>query len=246
MTLPGTPDTAHGTTSPQAGTERVLGGVAHEIRNALFSMGMTLEALEVSAPNAAELSGFVEALRRQLEPLHAVAADLALLDETSGSGFAPASFATLLRAAAERIGTTGRPDGPRVVILDASVTAARVHVEQASMLRALHHLFTYVLQRSGDGYVVTPVVRDVDDAGESFLECSIEDNGDALSSDDFPHLFEAFFPKSRGGFDLRLTTVRRVIARHGGTIHAEASAVGGVRFVLRLPRVGTAHAASHA
>ncbi len=241
MTFPGAPETADGTTTPH-GTERILGGVAHEIRNALFSMGMTLEALDVSAPNASELSGFVEALRRQLEPLHALSADLALLDETSSSGFAPASFATLLRAAAERVGTTGRPDGPRVLILDASMTTARVHVEQASMLRALHHLFTYALHRSRDRYVVTPGVRDFDDRGESFLECTIEDNGEELNSDDLPHLFEAFFPRSRGGFDLRLTTVRRVIERHGGTIIAEASPVGGVRFVLRLPRASAVRA----
>lgn len=242
MTFPGAPETADGTTTPQHGTERILGGVAHEIRNALFSMGMTLEALEVSAPNASELSGFVEALRRQLEPLHALSADLGLLDEASTSGFAPATFATLLRAAAERVGTSGRPDGPRVLIVDASVTTARVHVEQSSMLRALDHLFTYALHRSRDGYVVTPVVRDFDEAGESFLECTIEDNGEELNSDDLPHLFEAFFPRSRGGYDLRLTTVRRVIERHGGTISAEASPVGGVRFVLRLPRAGAVRA----
>ena len=204
MTFPGAPETAHGTTTPQHGTDRILGGVAHEIRNALFSMGMTLEAMEVSAPNASELSGFVEALRRQLEPLHALSADLGLLDETSSSGFAPASFATLLRA--------------------------------------LHHLFTYTLHRSRDGYLVTPVVRDFDEAGESFLECTIEDNGEEPNSDDLPHLFEAFFPRSRGGFDLRLTTVRRVIERHGGTISAEVSPVGGVRFVLRLPRIGAVRA----
>ena len=245
MTFPGPPDGAPATTSESAAVDHTLGGVAHEIRNALFAVVMTLEALEISEPNAAELSGFVAALRRQLEPLHALAADLALLDDPPAADFAPASFATLLRAASERCASE-RPEAPRVVIAGAHMTEARVHVEHASVLRALTHLFSYVLARSADGFEVRPVVRDVIDAGEPHLECIIEDNGPTLNAGDLPHLFDAFLPRSRGGFDLRLATVRRVIERHGGTIHAEGAPAGGIRIVFRLPTTGAVHTPAQA
>lgn len=241
MSAPGLPGTSVPTderTGLAAGVDHILGGVAHEIRNALFATGMTLEALEVSEPNAAELSGFIDALRRQLEPLHALVADLGLLDEPPTSGFAPASFTTLLRAAAERCHGTGKSDGARVVIADASMTNARVHVEQSSMLRALTHLISYALHRSAAGFTVSPVVRDIGADGDRQLECIIDDNGSPLRDEDLERLLDAYRPRSRGGFELRLASARRVIEVHGGAIHAEAAPVTGVRFVLRLPCAG--------
>lgn len=223
---------ATGTTGLDAGVEHILGGIAHDIRNALFATVMTLEALEASQPSPAELAGYIESLRRQLEPLHSLVADLGLLNDPPTSGFAPASLTTLLRAASERC----RPPraGVSVAVADENGTV-RVEVEHASMLRALTHLLTYALQRSATGFTVTPAIEVKEIEGTRRAECVIADNGDPLRAEDIEHLLDAYYPRSRGGFDARLATARRVIEAHRGTLHAEPGAGGGVQLVMRLP-----------
>lgn len=220
------------TTGVEPATDHVLGGIAHEVRNVLFATGMTLEALEVSATSPGELAGVIDALRRQLEPLHALVADLGLLYDPPTSGFAPASLTTLLRAAAERCHT---PKQAAISVSD-DTGQARVQVEHSSMLRALTHLLTYALQRSEGGFIVTPAVHVTEIDGIPWVECVIADNGASLRPQDLDHLFDAYYPRSRGGFDARLATARRVIEAHRGTLHAEPGTEGGVRFVIRLPR----------
>lgn len=219
-------------TAIEAAADHVLGGIAHEVRNVLFATGMTLEALEATQPASDELTGCIEALRRQLEPLHALVIDLGLLYDAPTSGFAPVSLNTMLRAAAEHC----RPpkQGASVAVTDDS-GAVRVHVEQSSMLRALTHLLSYALQRSSTGFIVVPIVRVREIDGTSWVECLIADNGEALRAEDVDHVLDAYYPRSRGGFDARLATARRVIEAHGGTLHAEPGSGGGVRLVVRLP-----------
>lgn len=224
---------AAGTTGLESGVEHILGGIAHEVRNALFATVMTLEALEASQPSPAELAGYIESLRRQLEPLHSLVADLGLLNDPPTSGFAPASLTTLLRAAAERC-RPPRNTGVRVAVADEN-GAVRVEVEQASMLRALTHLLTYALQRSATGFTVTPAIEVREVEGTRRAECVIADNGDPLRAEDIEHLLDAYYPRSRGGFDARLATARRVIEAHRGTLHAEPGVRGGVQLVIRLP-----------
>lgn len=224
---------APGTTGLESELDHILGGIAHEVRNALFATVMTLEALEASQPSPPELAGYIESLRRQLEPLHALVADLGLLNDPPTSGFAPASLTTLLRAAAERC-RPPRKTGVSVVVPD-NGTAVRVEVEQASMLRALTHLLTYALQRSATGFTVTPAIEVKEIDGTKWVECVVADNGDALRAEDIEHLLDAYYPRSRGGFDARLATARRVIEAHRGTLQAEPGGGGGVQLVMRLP-----------
>jgi two-component system sensor histidine kinase BaeS len=220
-------------TAVEAAADHVLGGIAHEVRNVLFATGMTLEALEATQPASDELTGCIEALRRQLEPLHALVIDLGLLYDAPTSGFAPASLNTMLRAAAEHCRSTRQ--GVSVAVTD-DRGAVRVHVEQSSMLRALTHLLSYALQRSSTGFTVAPSVREMEIDGTPWVECVIADNGDALRAEDVDHVLDAYYPRSRGGFDARLATARRVVEAHGGTLHAEAGPGNGVRLVVRLPQ----------
>lgn len=226
-------------TALEAAVDHVLGGIAHEVRNVLFATGMTLEALEATQPGPGELTGHIEALRRQLEPLHALVADLGLLYDAPTSGFAPASLTTMLRAAAERCRS---PRQGVSVAVPGDGDGVRVQVEQASMLRALTHLLSYALQRSSTGFTVTPTVRVTEIDGSPWVECVVADNGEALRADDIDHLLDAYYPRSRGGFDARLATARRVIEAHGGTLHAEPGSGGGVRLVVRLPQATTSRA----
>lgn len=70
-----------------------------------------------------------------------------------------------------------------------------------------------------------------------YTELIIEDNGEGISKEDLPHIFERFYkgknsaPQSIG---IGLALARQIIVRQNGTVKAENKKDGGVRFVIRF------------
>ena len=69
----------------------------------------------------------------------------------------------------------------------------------------------------------------------------IEDSAPGVDEDKRGRLFERFYRaeesrnRASGGSGLGLAICRNIAQAHGGTLHAEASALGGLRVVLSLP-----------
>ncbi len=77
---------------------------------------------------------------------------------------------------------------------------------------------------------------------ESTLEITVSDNGEGISPEFLPHLFERFrqadsrASRVHGGLGLGLSIVRHLVEMHGGTVRAQSDGVGrGARFVVTLP-----------
>ncbi|HVY62309.1 MAG TPA: ATP-binding protein, partial [Planctomycetota bacterium] len=63
----------------------------------------------------------------------------------------------------------------------------------------------------------------------------VTDDGPGLAPEILPHLFEVFATSRVEGTGLGLSTTRRIVEAHGGTIAAENRPGGGARFEIRLP-----------
>ncbi|WAW90946.1 sensor histidine kinase efflux regulator BaeS [Xanthomonas citri pv. malvacearum] len=76
---------------------------------------------------------------------------------------------------------------------------------------------------------------------DAALELVVEDSAPGVDADKRERLFERFYRteasrnRASGGSGLGLAICRNIAEAHGGSIHAEASALGGLRMVLRLP-----------
>jgi signal transduction histidine kinase len=73
------------------------------------------------------------------------------------------------------------------------------------------------------------------------LEIAVEDDGPGIPDEERERIFEPFYRLDRsrdratGGFGLGLSIAHKAIALHGGSLKVEQSALGGARFVVRLP-----------
>jgi PAS domain S-box-containing protein len=83
------------------------------------------------------------------------------------------------------------------------------------------------------------------------VELSVRDQGPGIPADELEAIFEPFVQSSRtrdgsGGTGLGLAICRRLMAAHGGTIHAENAAGGGACIRLRLPCISAASSSAQA
>jgi signal transduction histidine kinase len=80
----------------------------------------------------------------------------------------------------------------------------------------------------------------------STLELAVSDNGQGISADFLPYVFDRFrqadasFTRSQGGLGIGLSIVRSVVELHGGVVEVHSDGPGrGSTFVVKLPPAAT-------
>ncbi len=64
---------------------------------------------------------------------------------------------------------------------------------------------------------------------------SFKDEGEGITENDLPHIFEAYYTTKEEGSGLGLMTVYNVVREHGGRIEVSSKLGKGTLFVMRLP-----------
>jgi signal transduction histidine kinase len=67
------------------------------------------------------------------------------------------------------------------------------------------------------------------------VEICVQDTGHGISPEDKDRLFLPHFSTKDRGTGLGLAIAARIVAEHGGTIHAEDNFPVGSRFLIELP-----------
>lgn len=116
--------------------------------------------------------------------------------------------------------------------------AGRVAADAGRFQQVVWNLLSNAVKFSPKGGKIYLRVRRID----SSVEVSVADEGQGISPDFLPHIFERFrqedpsSTRSYGGLGLGLAIVKHLVELHGGTVHATSQGVDqGSEFVIRLP-----------
>jgi nitrogen fixation/metabolism regulation signal transduction histidine kinase len=110
-------------------------------------------------------------------------------------------------------------------------------VDRQMLRRVLFNLVRNAAQAvlaKPEGRVLVKLARD----GE-FWNLDVEDNGPGIPQELRETVFDPYVTTKDDGTGLGLSIVKKIVIEHGGTIRAEASALGGARLRVRLPVLGT-------
>ena len=208
----------------------LVGHMAHEVRNPLFSMSATVDALEARLGGEPRLAAYVGNLRREIRRL------TALMEEVLEFGKPPvfdAAIQPLLGPIRDAIAIAEEKAAGRLVTIRLeTVDEPWILIDRSRLAQAFQNVLDNALHFAPPGSTVTVrIVRE----GESLVHCLIEDRGPGFADAIVSFVFEPFFTTRSGGTGLGLSVVRRIVEMHGGRVSADNRKEGGACVTITLP-----------
>jgi PAS domain S-box-containing protein len=211
----------------------LVAGVAHEVRNPLFSISATLDTFDVEFGTSEGHTEFSTLLRSQVTRLSHLMRDLLDYGKPPALRVSPArpqdvihrglrACAPLARERGVKVSEEFPPDLP-VLSLDVG-----------RMEQVFENLILNAIQHSPTGGTVRAAAHLGEEPDVSVV-CTVEDEGPGFPEEDIPRIFQPFFSRRRGGTGLGLSIVQRIVEAHGGSIVAANRAGGGAVFAVILP-----------
>ena len=214
---------------------RLLGRLAHEVRNPLSSLDIHFQLLEEDlvklAPQMREqLASRLEIIHGELHRLEGIVERFLRLAGPAGVDLEPVEIRKVLshvcellrpEAAAREIQIVSRVEGtlPRVL-------ADPVRLTQALLNVAINAI--QAVDRKGRVEVTATVA-------EGQVCVAVSDNGPGIPPDKLPSIFDPYFTTKSEGSGLGLWIAQQIVTAHGGSLQAQNQPGGGAVLTMRLP-----------
>ena len=212
----------------------LVAGVAHEVRNPLFSISATLDSFEARFGARPEYGKYFELLRGELGRLTGLMQELLEYSKPLTLQLAPVAAGQLL-ARAVRSCAAQAEQGSVHVVNEAARSEATLMADRKRLLQVFQNLLENAIHHSPPGGTVSVSAREARWGDADWVELAVEDEGPGFREEDLAQIFEPFFTRRRGGTGLGLSIVQRIVEEHRGQIEAANRTDGGARMLVRLP-----------
>jgi len=215
--------------------------LAHELKNPLFPLQLTVENL--ARARALPEAEFDEVFRESTATLSAEIANL----KTIVARFS--DFSKMPKPELERIDAKAVVERVRALYVNAASTKETkiqikadvadvpmpLDVDPELLHRALSNLVLNAMDAMPDGGTLTISARPRD-AG---IELRVTDTGEGLTPEECERVFTPYYTSKQHGTGLGLAIVQSVIADHAGTVMVESRSGSGATFIITLPKAQT-------
>lgn len=208
-------------------------GIAHEVRNPLSSIKMSLQILEKRLqPTGNDLKRFRIALR-EVEHLEELVNDVLIYAKPAAPKKEPSDIRRIVENALALV---------ERLIIDKNIHVQNDFQEGLPLLDAdsamLEQAFVNIYRNAVDameteGDLCTNVKRVEGDPWN--MQINVVDNGCGIDPADLPHVFNPFFSKKKYGTGLGMTQVKKIIDLHLGSIEIRSTVAEGTVVTVILP-----------
>jgi signal transduction histidine kinase len=216
----------------------MTGGLAHEIKNPLSTVGLNAQLLiedlrsaSLDAHEADRMIHRVETLQREVERLGGILGDFLQFAGRMKLDPQPHDIGALV----ESLGDFYNPQCEQSdVILRVQVPSVPVQalVEEGLFKQALLNLMINAVQAMHDGG--GELMLRVEEVADR-VHVHVTDTGLGIAKLRQDEIFHPYVSGRKGGTGLGLPTARRIVEEHGGTLSLDSEEGKGTAFLIALP-----------
>ena len=216
---------------------RFLAGVAHDMRNPLGAIEMSLAEIKSDNLPQDDMRTMIDIIFRQTSYLSQMTGDL--LDATrveSGDFTLKKTVCSLSRVLNDSI-QLHRSNSTIHTIIFEGPENLQVLCDPVRISQVANNLINNAIKYSPQGGTITVALRFLSNRS---VEFSVRDNGIGIETKDLKKIFQPFQRTDRTnatipGVGLGLSVSKKIIESHGGQIRVEQLEAGGTLFVARVP-----------
>jgi signal transduction histidine kinase len=213
----------------------LAGGLAHEIKNPLSTIGLNMELLaedfaEAETPRDRRALAKIAVVQRECQRLQNLLDDFLNYAKLRTLRLEPSDLNQQIERVLDLFAPQAKESNIELACyLDRQLPS--VVLDRESFHGALINLVVNALQAMPGGGQL--VVRTTSTA--SGVALHLIDTGEGMDEKTRSQIFETFFSTKPGGSGLGLPTTRKIIEAHGGRIDVQSEVGRGTQFTIELP-----------
>ena len=216
-----------------AAVGQLSAGIAHEVRNPLSSIKMSLQILEKRLnPAGNDLKRFKIA-EKEVEHLEKIVNDILIYAKPAEPEMKPADISAFLESSLSMV-EKELYDKKIDVQFNNDQGIPQINLDSAMLKQAFLNIYLNAIDAMEEGGSLRISTRLVTN-GHKYVSIEIDDSGYGIEEEDMPHLFNPFFTRKRYGTGLGLTQVKKFIDLHHGSIEIFSRKGEGTKVVVILP-----------
>ncbi|MCK4534571.1 MAG: PAS domain S-box protein, partial [Syntrophobacterales bacterium] len=202
-------------------------GIAHEVRNPLSSIKMSLQILEKRMKPEGNDSKRFQIAGREVEHLEKLVNDILIYARPSDPIKNPSGIEKIIDHALAMAEKSVSDKHIRVETALAKGLPS-LDVDPAMLEQAFLNIYHNAIDAMEDGGKLSISARQTN--GRVLIE--VKDNGCGIAVEDMPHIFNPFFTRKKYGTGLGLTQIKKIVDLHRGTIEISSEEGRGTSVVV--------------
>jgi len=208
---------------------KVVSGVAHEVRNPLNSMKLTLQLLERRLKKGETVTHEIAEALHEIDRLDMIVRRLLVFGRPTTLNRQVQNLSLLIEQAMKMVQEPAHNKGVAISVRQTE-SDLEVDVDGPQIVQVLINLLLNAIDASPTaGAVAVDAER-----SNGSVRVVVSDQGPGIPDEAKPHVFDAYYTTKSSGSGLGLAVSREIVANHGGELGFETSS-SGTNFILVLP-----------
>ena len=209
-------------------------GLAHEIKNPLAGIKVTLEVLADELELTDEDQDLFARVINETNRVEKLLKGLLNYARPPKLHYEQFDLNKLLDNSVQTLAVAGKTSSKKGVefVKVFACNLPQLDADSAQLQQVILNVFLNAIEAMPEGGQISVFTGKRDDES---LEISIADTGKGIPEGVLPNIFQPFMTTKSKGSGLGLAICKRIVEEHGGTIEATSHSCGGTQFVIILP-----------
>jgi signal transduction histidine kinase len=216
---------------------RLASGIAHEIRNPLNFINLSIDHLrEKFAPQAegprSEYTNILTTIKDELARLNRLVSDFLSYGRPAKLKRRDVDTRTLIEEVRSLVAAKSEQQNVKINILQNGNGDAHVNADAEQLKTCFSNLMINAVQAMQEGGSLDITLS----PNSSWVEIDFSDSGIGIAPEALEQIFEPYYSTKDTGIGLGLPLTKKIIEEHGGQITVKSELDKGTTFTVTLPR----------